>query len=187
MWLRTAESRLCSFKQRPSVNVQPRRPFENGLRTNCPQAVAFFVFGSRCKQLPQPPDRGVHRAAPPLGIKLRPEQVDKPLATMRAIRKGEKETSQSPSRWAEVRPDLFATTRKLDWRRENQRSTRFPLPREHNENKKCRFWLFSHSSLELQLYPIPPICSASTTQPKAMLASRIARAYNNPSGIVVTK
>jgi hypothetical protein len=30
---------------------------------------------------------------------------------MRAIRKGKKETGQSPSRRAEVRPDLFTTTR----------------------------------------------------------------------------
>src|SRR5216684_7399276 len=110
MRLRTTESRLCSFKQRPGVNVQPRRSFKNGLRTNCPQALVFLVFGSRRKQLPQPPDCRVHGPATPLCIKLRPKQVDKPLATMRAIGKGEKETGQSPSRWAEVRPNLFVTT-----------------------------------------------------------------------------
>src|ERR1700686_4231425 len=155
MWLRTAESRLCSFKQRPGVNVQPRRPFENGLRTNRPQAVAFFVFGSRCNKLPQPPDRGVHRAAPPLGIKLRPEQVDKPLATMRAIRKGEKETSQSPSRWAEVRPDLFATTRNSTGAEKTNGQHGFPS-RANTTKINCRFWLFTNSSLELRLHPITP-------------------------------
>src|ERR1700674_5862174 len=110
MRLRTAERRLCSFKQRPGVNVQSRHPFKNGLRTNCPQAAAFLVFGSRRKQLPQPPDRRVHGSAPPLGLKLRPKHVDKPLATMRAIRKGEKKTGQAPSRGPEVRPNLFVAT-----------------------------------------------------------------------------
>src|SRR5258708_26109513 len=107
MPIRTTESRPCSFKQRPGVNIQPRRPLKNGHRTNRPQAVAVLVFGRRRKQLPQPPDRRVHGSATPLGIKLRPKQVDKPLATMRAIRKGEKKPGQTPSRSTEVRPNLF--------------------------------------------------------------------------------
>src|SRR5712671_3606608 len=139
MLLRTTESRLCSFKQRPGVNVKPRRPFKNGLRTNCPQAVAFLVFGSRRKQLPQPPDRTVHGPAPPLDIKLRPEQVDKPLATMRAIRKGEKETGQSPSRWAEVRPNLFATT--CNPAGPQQTNRQHGRPSRANTTKSCGFQL----------------------------------------------
>src|SRR6266700_412330 len=132
MRLRTTESRLRSFEQRPGVDVQPRRPFKNGLRTNCPQAVAFLVFGSRRKQLPQPPDRRIHGSATPLDIKLRPKQVDKPLATMRAIRKREQETGQSPSRWTEVRPNLFVATCNSAGAQQTNGQHGRPLPRKHN-------------------------------------------------------
>src|ERR1700686_2983996 len=132
MRLRTTESRLCRLKQRPGVNVQPRRPFKNGLRTNCPQAAAFVVFGSRRKQLPQPPDRRVHGSGAPLGIKLRPKHVDKPLATMRAIRKGEKKTGQTPSRGAKVRPNLFVTTCNSASTQQTNAQHGRPLPRKHN-------------------------------------------------------
>src|SRR5258707_2226497 len=138
MLLRTTESRLCSFKQRPGVNVKPRRPFKNGLRTNCPQAVAVLVFGSRRKQLPQPPDRTVHGPAPPLDIKLRPEQVDKPLATMRSIRKVKrKPVNRRP---AGPRSDQICSLLRVTRLAPSKLTVNTAAPSRAN-TKKCRFWL----------------------------------------------
>jgi len=57
---------------------------------------------------------------------------------MRTIRKGEKKTGQSASRWPEVRPNLFVAARNPACAKQTDRQHRRPSPHKHN---KKRFWL----------------------------------------------
>jgi hypothetical protein len=67
---------------------------------------------------------------------------------MRAIRKGEKETGQPPSRWAEVRPNLFVTTRNSAGAQQTNAQHGRPSPA--NTTKKLPLLAFSYSSSNLQ-------------------------------------
>jgi hypothetical protein len=114
--------------------------------------MAVLVFGRRRKQLPQPPDRRVHGSAPPLGIQLRPKQVDKPLAAMRAIRKREEESSQSSPGWTEIRPYLFVAAGNSTGAEQTYAQHGRPLPARTRlkSTPKNVVLAFSHSSAKLQ-------------------------------------
>jgi len=80
---------------------------------------------------------------------------------MRAIRKGEEETGQSPPRWAEVRPNLFIAARNSAGAKQTNRQHRRPLPAQ-TQQKNPRP-AFSYSSLKLQ--PQPKIAASQKSRP----------------------
>lgn len=179
MRVRTAEGRLCSFKQRPGVDIQPRRSFEDGLRTNRPQAGAFVVFGRRRKQLPQPPDREFMARRP---LSASSSGQNRSISRSRRCgRSGKVKRKPANRRPAGPRSDQICSLLRVTLLAPSKLTVNTDAPPAQTQ-LKMPLLDFGHSSLEFQLQFKIAVSSKNCSLSKKSRETKASVQSKNPAG-----